>query len=941
MSSESSAGAALPKGWQAFAAKPDETTAKAVAKVLQEEMNPSQAGASMKLIAKTLAERSARERSKLSRLIASQLRGDIARGFVKATAATRLAHSTVETPKEEVPQDKDVLHYLDLQLPKKVNELPGKTPGGRNRLVLEGLDLAAAGKVTVDLIALEERIADESDASTMGHLRKALELVTTIGGKPATYSEERRTELASTVRDTTQEHIVEQIGFRAARTQRAGEGGLSTQNELAATYWRTNFLDTLQKFLVKLKTTTMPGPDDILVNSPRVLKKLAMMVDPKVLAGLTITPLVGTTGISVLSGTAQFASLDIDWKSILQELGATPSAYQLYELMDRGNEKPTTDFTVDTRADFVALITDSPFCRLQEIASRKSEPLAPVCAMVEHLVLGLADELGPQIFDTLTANALRSLGRLLDIVVAHQHNPSTAMRAVDLMMDEIGILVAAAGNYTWTDYRETMLQVMLERAPSIAPLAGKRIELDSHLMTSGMEALGTALWIALSSRHHDEVSRSTEKIDYYETGELLARLRKGETTTPHPQVLVATLNPSTPFDPPSPDELVATVRKSLLTHTKGAAPYALILDTTIQLTPSSTGGRSQLDVVLGGLKEDIADGRLEVFLCKSFQKYASFGTGKVAAGDLTMLSMKGNLASAFARAEALLQDLDLDLTGNDEAQLVIHMLRHGHRDELALVHHAAGNAKFVDEFCWPIDPKNRKLGSSYVEGIPLLLRGAPTGRVDKLFETLAMIDRRDSFSFLRTSYVGGIPGPYARINTGHESRESMVEYFYAFGHLATSTLPGAKAPGTTPVGLDPLKLDSVKEHLTALSLIKDTEGSLITRYRNNIVASYCAFGIQNVRPKPHMVPLLIDFFAGSTGGVTIETQRYLARELFPWVQKDPVPADPKILTALYHAALILPSWSFKPFAAQLKLDTIGDSEQARRLRALVGKTLTG
>ncbi|MGW4641770.1 hypothetical protein ACWEN6_24845 [Sphaerisporangium sp. NPDC004334] len=496
MSSESSAGAALPKGWQAFAAKPDETTAKAVAKVLQEEMNPSQADASMKLIAKTLAERSARERSKLSRLIASQLRGDIARGFVKAAAATRLAYSTVETPKEEVPQDKDVLHYLDLQLPKKVNALPEKTPGGRDRLVLEGLDLAAAGKVTVDLIALEERIADESDASTMGHLRKALELVTTIGGKPVTYSEERRTELASTVRE-------------------------------------------------------------------------------------------------------------------------------------------------------------------------------------------------------------------------------------------------------------------------------------------------------------------------------------------------------------------------------------------------------------------------------------------------------------FARAEALLQDLVLDLTGNDEAQLVIHMLRHGHRDELALVRHAAGNAEFVDEFCWPIDPKDRKLGSSYVEGIPLLLRGAPTGRVDKLFETLAMIDRRDSFSFLRTSYVGGIPGPYARINTGHESRESMVEYFYAFGHLATSTLPGAKVPSTTPVGLDPLKLDSVKEHLAALFLITDTDDSGIKRYRNNIVASYCAFGIQNVRPKPHMVPLLIDFFAESTGGVTIETQRYLARELFPWVQKDPIPADLKILTALYHAALILPSWSFKPFAAQLKLDTVGDSEQARRLRALVGKTLTG
>ncbi|MFD2357662.1 hypothetical protein ACFSTC_62870 [Nonomuraea ferruginea] len=99
--------------------------------------------------------------------------------------------------------------------------------------------------------------------------------------------------------------------------------------------------------------------------------------------------------------------------------------------------------------------------------------------------------------------------------MANQHNPSVALRAVDLMMDEIGIVVAVAGNYTGDDYRRAVRRVMLERAPSIAPLVeGEQVHMYSYLTTSGMEALGTALWIALSwrggtSRSRAPPSRST------------------------------------------------------------------------------------------------------------------------------------------------------------------------------------------------------------------------------------------------------------------------------------------------------------------------------------------------------------------------------------------------------------------------------------------------
>jgi hypothetical protein len=915
----------LTKSWEAFVASPEAATASALADALK-KLAPANTNSALKDIATTLATGTSVERSQQFLLISTALDFDLGRNLLRATA--EVVRSAPEA--QPVPQHQDVAHSLDLLEPKKLTKPPVETPGGRNLQLLEALDLAAAGEVTVDLIELERRADDVRDVSTWAYLRKALAVVDGVTGMQV-YSKVRRNELAGTVLDTAQEHIVEQIGFRAAKSQRVERVGLSAQNDYAVTYWRTNFTDNLRVFGDKLQKLSL-GKDVVLVNSPRVLPKLGMMVDPTVLADLTIKQIADTSGISILGGTHKYPG--IDWGHILRELGATPSAYQLYELIDAGKPAPKPDFRIDTWADLMTLITSSPFSRLQEMARGKGE-LAPVCAMVEHLVLGLAD-MCPKLFDPLTASALRSLSMLLDIVVVNEPNPSVAMRAVDLMMDEIGIVVAAADQYTWPDYRNTMRQILLERAPSIKELTeGQQIEVGSHLMTSGMDALGTALWIALSSREHGSVSRPTGKIDYYETESLLARLRQGQTATPREDVLVAALNPSTPFDTPSAETLVTDVQERLRKLRKGDMPVALILDTTIEVAAEPADGKAQLDLVLDGLKAAVADGRLEIFLCKSFQKYASFGTGKVAAGDLTMLSMKGNLDSAYARWEALMQDFALDLGRHDEGQLVIHMLKYGHRDELALIRSAARNAKFVNEFCWPIDWSDRRQGSNYVNGIPLILRSTRTGDVDALFRKLVTIDQRDSFSFLRTSYVGGIgavggvDGPFVRINTGHESRRAMVEYFYAFGHLASGTPTGM--PSGTPADLSKLTPEDVQRHLAALTRI--------VRYRENIVASYCAFAVQNVEPASATMPMLITYFTKPMGKVTIETQRYLARELFKRVPGSSLKADSATLGALCRAAEVLPAWELKSTIRsnlKSKLDGFGSSPEAERLRKLVG-----
>ncbi|GLL06929.1 hypothetical protein [Dactylosporangium matsuzakiense] len=902
---------ALTRLWGAFLKTPGVPTADALAAELEKDEVDGLIATTH--IAEALARRPAPERSDLSRLLVSRLFRNykLGLGLLKATAKAE-----VPAPSVPLPQRASNVEGLDLIRPADLPKLTDKTLGGRDRLLLEGLDLA--GAETISLTELERRCDDAADATSITYLRAAMGLLAPHLTGHTSYTHRRSQKLTKTP-ETTQDHLIEQLGFRAAQSRRKDLPGLSPANFLAANYWRSDFPQAIKRFQTKLKSLKLE-PTDILVNSPRVLAKLSMTIAQQDLAELSIRPLIGDRGVSVLRVTKAYQGPEL--RKALEDIGAAPSPYQLYELMDLGKQLPGSDYDLDTYADLAALITSSRFAHLRRIAAGKGT-LSPACAMLEHLVLGLTDSLGPKRHDPLTANALATLYTLLDLVVATDLSPALLLRVADLMIDEISLVLAAAKYYTWTDYREVRWQILAERAPSIKDLAGDRIEVSSHLMTSGMDALATALFIALSTRGHHDVVRATESLDYFEFSGLLGKLKTGATAAPHQDVLVAALNPSTPFDKPAADKLIGQVQSSILSG-PGDTPFALIIDTTLEVDPADTGGRSQLDEILHALLEAVAAGRLEIFLCKSFQKYASLGTGKVAGGDLTLLTSKGNLESAHARYEALAQDLALALDEHDEAQTIIHMLRHAHRDELALVHNAAANAKFVDDFCWPTDRLNQRQGSSYVDGIPLLLRATLSGDVDELFDKkLTWLDRRDSFSFLRTSYVGGISaannieGPFVRLNLGHESRAMLVEYLYAVGHLATCTLPGRPVLSGKPLDLAALSMVSIREHLDALAVVPSTDTTGVERYRSNIFASYCLVAAA-VMPSPaDAVPLLVEFFARPGTRGTTETQRLLARALFTNLN-NLFQAEPAFLTALGNAAAVLPPKEAARLAPGLK-----------------------
>eukprot|EP00698_Gefionella_okellyi_P011229 TRINITY_DN2954_c0_g1_i3.p1 TRINITY_DN2954_c0_g1~~TRINITY_DN2954_c0_g1_i3.p1 ORF type:complete len:270 (+),score=50.44 TRINITY_DN2954_c0_g1_i3:1173-1982(+) len=107
---------------------------------------------------------------------------------------------------------------------------------------------------------------------------------------------------------------------------------------------------------------------------------------------------------------------------------------------------------------------------------------------------------------------------------------------------------------------------------------------------------------------------------------------------------------------------------------------------------------NQLQTLFEQVTPLVNAGKLNIMLCKSCQKYATFGCGKIMAGNLTVTN---NGAPYFLvcrqtveRANELQSWMDMD-----ECQLLVFMLLQCHIQELMLVRRAALNATVLCGVC--------------------------------------------------------------------------------------------------------------------------------------------------------------------------------------------------------------------------------------------------
>jgi hypothetical protein len=785
----------------------------------------------------------------------------------------------------------------------------------------------------VDYDELVARLADVDEASSLTFMLEALRTVNSPLRLNTSFSEDRRTKLLQagggaklTGADT---HLVDQMGLRTARSLAPGPVRFGAFSQKSTSYLRTN-PDELNVLFAKVFPRADPA--DVVVNSPMVLPRLKRILEERLFTQLTLEPHPFVRGLCLLKVPSTWVVGDrLRLRTLLHDIGAAPSPYQALKCVDVIRKGAPLQPTRNGAAKVRTLLESGSFRRVREL-TRPTALCPALYGPFVHLLEGLgslADGALKRV-DPLVENALDSLADLLRVAVFSEKETATLIAALDLMMDELAVILGATTPYTRAHFREAVTALEDTRSPALAALLRQKdCQRELYYATSGMDALSTALTIALDSSG-GPVDRPSQRLDYYELDDLLGNLNKGTPISIMSGVIVAALHPSTPYEGQNIKALIRAIEERLAAHSQQprqgpdpTPPMALVLDTTIE-----TGG-SELNDLWAALGMHVERGALNVFTCKSYHKYATLGTGKLSAGVVSLVGRR--LTHGFIRPKTLmrLHEDNLDFASSPDAQLMTHILRHAAGDELSLIRSAAANAAFVDAECWP--PGRHPMDLKFVIGIPLLFRAMEGGNVRELVKLLN-IDTRDSFSFLRTSHVGFIlqGAECVRLNPGQESKPAMVEFFYALGHLVTGRRPGQVDAGNKP---GEVSVPAILEHLAHLAarVEEDVQTGSPLRYANNIRASYLFLAARLLSSRPaddhdgRVRDQLAECLDSGMADVTRDMQSLLARDyierccaVWPIDEKPPqLNVRKQLLTRLLQAARLAPREDGERLAAML------------------------
>lgn len=127
---------------------------------------------------------------------------------------------------------------------------------------------------------------------------------------------------------------------------------------------------------------------------------------------------------------------------------------------------------------------------------------------------------------------------------------------------------------------------------------------------------------------------------------------------------------------------------------------SLILDITIETS------EKELADYLSDLEPFIESGKLNVFLCKSNQKYATLGSGKIMSGNVSVFN-NGDAKFSACIEHVTQEEKSLDIMNYDETQLMTHMLKYAQKSEITAITQAAENAEYLqgDRVLNPVDKR--------------------------------------------------------------------------------------------------------------------------------------------------------------------------------------------------------------------------------------------
>lgn len=534
--------------------------------------------------------------------------------------------------------------------------------------------------------------------------------------------------------------------------------------------------------LYKLRTGRAPGQQVRYLNSKLAYEKMRKL-KPANMVLPNETALLGLPDDdAAVCWAIELPAMDDEQRGAIDELmhtsGATPSTHAALQKLGGlagTNPAPIAD-RVPTLAPRGASFDSGPGKKLAALP--ETHPAKATAESARRLLTGLTIS-AEAAADPLVVNALANLDKLVQAMAGCVDQAGRLNQLYELFMEEIYLVTGRARPYTPDDYRAGATASLKERAPALKAGLSPEVEIKPFLVASGMDALSTALVGAMAERAVDsKVDRADGDNTYFENISLLDHSTAVQGADG--PIMVATLNGSTPAHGDKRiDEVGGLIEK--IEQKLAAFPaqlVTLILDVTIEV--GAPGGETDLNLVFDNaeVKRALNAGLLGITLCKSYQKYATMGTGKLMAGNVTLV---GKPAASAATATRLAQsETERGAAGSDELQLMTHLVTQGGKDELAMLDHAAANARTVHAASWPAP----KPGEGFQDGLPFLMAPVQVSVKGKLIDTTEIgarmgLDKRESFSFQQSSCL--LAGSSVRINTGQESEAGAMEKLHALG----------------------------------------------------------------------------------------------------------------------------------------------------------------
>ncbi|WP_437895102.1 hypothetical protein [Sorangium sp. So ce124] len=723
-------------------------------------------------------------------------------GFFATSPAPGGQQATTADSADDTPADGAELQTGSPDLP-GVDPTSGTTPSAAGTASLSPETTPHSAETTGS-----ERPLDARHARALAQIKRSLKTamhVSAQANSTTPYTTARRAGL-----ERVDEHpLAELYGVRVISAWRPASAqiGIAVDHRLSTSYLRDAYDDPkkqgalhlfkqgVEKVLDKYGLSNDKTKSYFLVNSAHAAERLAPVLEKHQASASTR---LGTPGIHLLEVDLDERSSEEEVKGIrqyLKEIGATPSTYQVYRYVKPAKEL-AIDTTIDNLAGLERLLKSSDFRQLKRIANSESSMrfiFKTAVALLEGLD-AVVRERGSDAFrhGKLVQEALQNIERLLPIFYVFRDSSARVMPYYDPLIDELFLMLVAARPYGPDDLIAGEEQVQDERNPKVKELVGDAsVDRAIHPAWSGMDALVTALEAARQvSGDSVHLLHDTDRAqaNYFEVPIVLGA--QGRVADPGAEmdagIVFATLDPSAPVSQPtSPADVIEAVKGRIARfeeqESSGARVVSLVLDTTIQTKPRSDGELSHVDQVVSELAPLVKEGKLQILLARSYQKYQGLGSAKVMGGAVTLLRS----TAGAPESRDFLKNIDTKgNTSRDEWQFFTHVLKNASDNELGMIGVATENAKFVADHLFP-----RGGGSPYVEGLPFLMKAFQVEQYMKSLDLLQL----DSFGLVTSTFLG-IESAGTRVTIGQESKHRLVEKFFATGHLIPEDPGGRNLP---------------------------------------------------------------------------------------------------------------------------------------------------